>query len=60
MRINRERHFHLMKLCGAKGNRTPDLLDANESTWAFGTACNVGRVKFLQVDGLATLGTKEP
>jgi hypothetical protein len=23
----------LLKLCGAKGNRTPDLLDANESRY---------------------------
>jgi len=25
----------LLKLCGAKGIRTPDLLDANESNWVF-------------------------
>ena len=25
--------FDLLKLCGAKGNRTPDLLDANESRY---------------------------
>ncbi len=23
----------LLKLCGAKGNRTPDLLDANETRY---------------------------
>jgi hypothetical protein len=25
--------FPLFKLCGAKGNRTPDLLDANETRY---------------------------
>src|SRR5690349_17513344 len=34
--------FYLRFLCGAKGNRTPDLLDANESTWAFVAVNTVG------------------
>jgi hypothetical protein len=31
----------LPKCCGARENRTPDLLDANENSWAFGgSSCN--------------------
>ena len=34
----------LLKLCGAKGNRTLGLLDANETTWAFVDVERVGLV----------------
>jgi hypothetical protein len=35
----------LLKLCGARENRTPDLLDANESNWTFVAVGRVGRVR---------------
>ena len=31
--LSREELRDLLKLCGAKGNRTPDLLDANETRY---------------------------
>src|SRR5271168_2521295 len=37
---------------GAKGIRTPDLLDANESTWAFAASSCDGCAMKLQVSGL--------
>ena len=35
-----------LKLCGAKGIRTPDLLDANENNWAFITVDRVGNPNY--------------
>jgi hypothetical protein len=48
----------LRKRCGAKGIRTPDLLDANESTWAFGLADSVGGVENALVKALKRLAGK--
>jgi hypothetical protein len=45
----------LPKLCGAKGNRTPDLLDTNEWTWAFAAVDTVGCTENLLVKRLSTL-----
>src|ERR1700757_3233699 len=59
---NRERcpktHVHDVprhRTSGAKGIRTPDLLDANESTWAFiGSSCD-GCASKRQVRALGLL-----
>ena len=40
-----------------RGNRTPDLLDANENNWAFVDVDRVGIVNNQQVTRLATLAT---
>jgi hypothetical protein len=45
----------LPKSGGAKGNRTPDLLDANENHWAFVTESCVGCAMNLQFRLLAML-----
>jgi hypothetical protein len=45
----------LLKLCGASENRTPDLLDANETNWTFVAADRVDFVNNQQVMRLATL-----
>jgi len=37
----------------------PDLLDANETTWAFAPVDGVGRVNNTQVKRLATLASSE-
>jgi hypothetical protein len=37
------------------GNRTPDLLDANETNWAFDAVYSVGCVENLLVRELAAL-----
>ena len=44
---------------GAKGIRTPDLLDANESTWAFALVEQVGGAGKLHVTWLVTLASNE-
>jgi hypothetical protein len=43
---------------GAKGIRTPDLLDANESTWAFMPVDRVGCDRKPHVRALEQLGSK--
>jgi hypothetical protein len=45
----------LLELLGAKANRTPDLLDANEWTWAFVAVDTVGCTENLLVKRFATL-----
>jgi len=42
---------------GAKGIRTPDLLDANETNWAFADVDCVGLANNQQVKRLAALAT---
>ena len=44
---------------GANGNRTPDLLDANETTWTFEVVDCVGRVNNSQVNRLEALTGRE-
>ena len=41
------------------GRATVDLLDANETTWAFAAADRIGSVKNRQVKRLATLASGE-
>jgi hypothetical protein len=43
---------------GAKGNRTPDLLDANETTWALAAPSCVGSTPKPQVKRLVLTVTK--
>jgi len=40
------------------GNRTPDLLDANESTWAFVAVYSAGRERYSQVIGFEPLANE--
>jgi hypothetical protein len=58
-RLTTEYRSDLPRCFGAKGNRTPDLLDANESTWAFIRVDLVDRVKNFQVRALTALAVQE-
>jgi hypothetical protein len=49
----------LLKVCGAKGIRTPGLLDANESTWAFAVVGRVGGERKGHVTRFTTLAGDE-
>ena len=49
----------LAKLCGAKGIRTPALLDAIESTWTFATLGRVGYDRKVQVTASGSLTTED-